>query len=355
MRRMPMIPKTAWLIGLFILPQFSISKSWSAKCSVGLLHDTNVFESFDRPVADGLGRIWLDAAARVRPLRSMLLSVNYSGGLDVYASRSVENRTVHTFMGYAEMPLWRKAAVGLEVQGKGKSFLLADRDYGTGRAAPFLRLNLFDRALLKASWAASLFDFSPGNAFDYSSRGAEVTLESSPFPRVKWTLGFASHELRFKRRAVKFIFPEYLISPWIPLGFDQKDRITAYSASVEVYCWAYWLLRFSNELNRSNGYGYSYRDPEVELIFAKMLPWGLNFKLFWTKRQKTYSDPLMPFLQVRPDAEDETSSRTLLDVSKVLGEKVTARLRIARYQNESPFRNLYFRKDIASLGCTYEF
>jgi hypothetical protein len=349
------IPKTARLIGLFILPHLSIAGSWSAKCSVGLLHDTNVYESFDRPVPDGLGRIWLDAAARFRLPGSVRLSVNYSGGLDVYAAQWQEDRTVQSFSGNAEVPLWGKASAGFELQGKAKSFFRIDRGYATGRAAPFIRLNLFDMAILKASWAATLFDFSPGNAFDYGSSGAELILESSPFPSVRWSLGFASVESRFRRRAVKFIFPEYLISPWIPLGFDQKDRTASYSASVEVYRWAYWLLRFSNETNRSNGYGYSYRDPEVELVFAKMLPWGLNFKLFWTLRRKTYSDPLMPFLQVRPDAEDETSSRTLLDVSKALKERVTARLRVARYQNESPFRNLYYRKDIVSLGCSYEF
>jgi hypothetical protein len=355
MRRMPTIHKTAWLIGLLLLPRLCISKSWSARGSVGLLHDTNVFESFDHPVSDGLGRVWFDAAARIHPLGPVLLSVNYSGGLDVYATRSIDDRAVHSFVGCTEIPFWRKASIGFELQAKDKTFLRIQRGYFTGRAVPFLRMNLFDWAVLKASWVASLFDFNPGSAFDYGSRGAELTLESSPLPRVRWSLGYASYELRFKRQAVKFIFPEYRISPWIPLGFNQNDRITSFSASIEAYCWAYWLLRFSNEADRSNGYGYSYRDPEFELVFSKMLPWGLNLKLFWTQRRKMYSDPFTPFLQVRPDAEDETSSRTLLDVSKALDDKVTARLRLARYQNESPFRDLYFRKDIASLGCTYEF
>jgi len=350
-----MTPKTVWLIGLLLFPQFSISKSWSAKCSVGLLQDSNVFESYDRPVQDGLGRAWLDAGCRVRPARPLLLFLNYSGGIDLYAGRSVEDRTVHTLIGSAETPLWGKTVLGLDMQGKVKSFLQADRGYGTGRLSPFLRMNLFGRALLKASWDVWGFDYSPGEAFDYSALGANFVLESSPFPAVRWCLGFASHELRFKRQAVEWVFPDYRISPWIPLGFSQKDRITEYSASIEVYFWAYWLMRYSYERNRSNGYGYSYRDPEFELVFAKMLPWRLNVKLFWTQRAKTYSDPLTPFLQVRPDAEDETSSETLLDVSRALNEKLTARLRIARYRNESPFRNLYYRKDIASLGFCFEF
>jgi hypothetical protein len=350
-----MTPKTVWLIGLFLFPQFLLSKSWSAKCSVGMLQDSNVFESYDRPVRDGLGRVWLDAGGRARPLKPLLLFVNYSGGIDFYASHSDEDRTVHTLIGSAEMPVWGKTVFGLDLQGKAKSFLRTDRGYATGRLSPFLRWNLFDRALLKASWAVSGFDYSPGEAFDHSSRSLGITLESSPFPRVRWCLGFASHELGFKRQAVKWVFPQYPISPWIPLGFTQKDKITEYSALVEVYFWAYWLFRYSYERNRSNGYGYSYRDPEFELVFAKMLPWRLNVKLFWTQRAKTYSDPLTPFLQVRPDAEDETTSETLLDVSRALNEKLTARVRVARYRNESPFRNLYYRKDIASLGFCYEF
>jgi hypothetical protein len=350
-----MIKKTACLIGLFLIPQFSFSKSWSAKASAGLLHDTNVFESYDSQVQDGVGRFWFDAAAAVRPVKPLHLWVNYSGGIDIYAGQAAEDRAVHTLMGSAELPLRGKTALGLDLQAKVKSFMRVDRGYVTGRFSPYLRVNLFDRALFKASWTVSEFDFSPGDAFDYSSRSAGAVVESSPLPRVKWSLGFASHELRFRRQAVKWVFPDYKISPWIPLGFSQKDEISEFSASVEVYYWAYWLMRCSYERNRSNGYGYSYRDPEFELVIAKMLPWRLNVKLFLTQRAKTYSDPLTPFLQIRPDAEDETTSQTLLDVSRSLNKKVTARFRLARYRNESPFRNLYYRKDIASLGFCYEF
>jgi hypothetical protein len=350
-----MIKKTACMIGLFLITQFSFSKSWSAKASVGLLRDTNVFESYDRQVEDGLGRLWFDAAAAVRPVNPLRLWMEYSGGIDVYAGQAVEDRVVHTLTGSAELPLRGKTAFGVDLQGKAKSFMRVDRNYATARVSPYLRVNLFDRALFKASWTVSKFAFSPGNAFDYSARSADAAVESSPLPRVKWSLGFALHELRFKRQAVKWVFPDYGISPWIPLGFSQKDKVAEFSASVEVYYWAYWLIRCSYERNRSNNYGYSYRDPEFELVFAKMLPWRLNVKLFLTQRAKTYSDPLTPFLRIRPDAEDENTSQTLLDVSRPMNKRLTARFRLARYRNESPFRNLYYRKDIASLGFCYEF
>jgi hypothetical protein len=350
-----MILKTAVLLFLFFLPQYAFPRPWLAKCSVGLMQDTNVFESFDRQESDRIGRVWLDVSGRFRPLAPPLIYANYSGGLDVYAAHTDENRLVHTLFGLTEIPLGKKTALGVEFQGKIKAFLNSDRGYGTWRAAPFFRFNPFDDVLVKASWAFSAFDFVPGKSFDYHLQSGSVSLESSPLPHVKWSLGFASYVLKYKRQAVRFFFPEYRISPWIPLGVSQKDRILEYSASVEAYCWAYWLFRFSYENNRSNSYGYSYRDPQFEAVIAKMLPWGLNLKLFWAHREKTYIDPLTPFLQVRPDAEDETDSQTLVDISKHLSEKWTARLRVVRYKNESPFRNLYYQKDVASLGCTYEF
>ncbi len=85
-----------------------------------------------------------------------------------------------------------------------------------------------------------------------------------------------------------------------------------------------------------------------------MLPWGLNVRAFWTHRKKTYADGLEALIRIRPDAEDETNSQALLDLSRRFGNGWTGRMRAARYRNESPIRALYYRKTIASLGITRE-
>jgi hypothetical protein len=349
-----MIRKTALLCGLLLAFRGAHSKSWSATCSIALMHDSNVFESFDGPAGDRLGRVWLDVAGRVRPAGPLFLYGNYSAGMDAYAAHPDENRMVNAFLGLAEIPVRKKTALGVELQGKAKTFLVVKNGYGTWRAAPYIKLTLSDEILLKAAWKASAFDFTPGKTFDYQSHGGSLSLESSPLPGVRLNFCFSSSVLKFKVRALRFDASEPEKPSWIPLGFLRTDRIWECSFSLEAYCWAFWLLGFSYQNDRSNGYGYSYRDPQIEAVVAKMLPWHLNVRLFWTHRRKTYTDPLTPFLQVRPDAEDETDSQALLDVSRKLGEKWTVRFRAVRYQNESPFRNLYYRKVIASLGCSCE-
>ena len=350
-----MIQKTTVLFFLLIIHQSGFSKSWSGKCTASLLQDTNVFESFDKAKQDHLARVWLDGTGRIHPVKPLFLYLNYSGGFDAFAVQTSENRTVHALFGLVEIPLRKKTYLGAELQGKTSVYLKTERNYATWRIAPFLRMQLLDGFQFYLSWTFSAFDYAPGHSFDYRFQNGRLSLESSPLPQVKWSLNVASYVMTYKREALKCLLPSSIEPSWISLGYEQKDRILEYSASFEAFYWAYLLVRFSYENNRSNSFGYSYRDPRIEVIFAKMLPLSLNLKLFWTYRAKSYTDSLAPSLQIRPDAEDETNSQALLDVSRKMNERWTARLRVARYRNESPFRNLYYQKDVASFGCTYEF
>jgi hypothetical protein len=347
--------KPAVIILLCIAPLAAAAAAGSVKLGFGLISDSNVFETEALPESDRLGRLWFDANARIRPSRALGLAVNYSGGVDGYFVHDSESRTVHNLSGFAEVSLNQRAMAGIECQGKVKSFFSPGRGYAAWHAAPFLRWWLLDAVRLKAAGWVAGFDYRPGNVFDFRSSGADLSLEASPFPGFKVLAGMSFSAMTFRRDALDVTLLIFQQGVWIPLGVRQKDRVVEGFITFESYRWAYWLARVSYETSRSNGYGYSYRDPQFDFVFAKLLPWGLNVQLVWMLRRKTYTDPLAPFLQVRPDAEDETHSQAMVDVSKRLKTGWTARFRVARFRNESPFRDLYYQKDIVSLGCTYDF
>jgi hypothetical protein len=327
---------------------------WSGRLSLGAFQDSNVFESYRSGETDRYGRAWLDAGGRFSPLRNVSVGLGYAGGADLYARHGEESRLVNRLSASAE---WRAApavSMGLEFQAKTKTFFLADRGYAAWRLSPALRWRARNWLIVRVSAGALGFEVRPGGAFDFRGTAAEAWLEASPLTRLRIGAGLSRTSTRFDREALSLRGDRAVESAWQGLGVDQEDVVTEAGFFLETFQWAFWKVRVSYETNRSNGYGYSYRDPRVEAVFSKRLPGGFNLNLFWTFREKTYTDPLEPFLQIRPDAEDETHSEALLDLSKRLSERWTARLRVAATRNESPFRNLYYRKETASLGCTVE-
>jgi hypothetical protein len=336
-----------------VLP--AMERSLSGRAGFGAMHDSNVFESFVNAESDQLVRAWIETSGRFRPSRRFGMAVEYSGGLDAYATRSEETRSVHDLAGTVEVGLLPALSCGMELGGRVKSFFRAGRGHSSWHGRPFVRWKPADGLTVSASGWWTGFDFNPGSAFDYRSAGAEASIEATPVRRLTLGACASAHELRFHRKAIAVESPVYSNSLWKPLDAIQKDRVVELGVSVEGYWWAYGRLRVSYESDASNAYGYSYRDPRFEAALAKPLPWGMAVQLVWTSRRKTYEDELSPFLRIRPDAEDETSRQVLLDVSKRLGRAWTARVRVARYRNESPFRDLYYQKDVASVGCAWEF
>jgi hypothetical protein len=326
----------------------------TARISLAVLQDSNVFESDSAAASDQIARIWTELGGRCRLAGRTAVSADYSGGADVYSGHPSETRYVHAAGISAETGFRRVFSSGAELRGRTKTFMRDGRGYTTWMASPFIRGNLFGRAVLRLGWSAGGFDYTPSSAFDFRSSEWSAAVESSPLPAVKWSLRACSRLLDFERRAVERAGPDAPEREWRYLKTRQRDRVLEAAASVEAYWGALWVCRFSVQKNRSNSYGYSFRDPLFEVGFGKMLPWGLNVRAFWTHREKTYADGLADLIRIRPDAEDETNSQALLDLSRRFGGGWTARMRAARYRNESPIRALYYRKTIASLGLTRE-
>jgi hypothetical protein len=333
---------------------FAAVSEATGRISAAVLRDSNVFESDSTEAADRIGRFWAEIGGRFRPAGRLALSAEYSGGADVYAGHPSESRHVHAAGLSAETGFGKAFAAGADLRGRAKTFMRGGRGYSVWSVSPFLRLTLFGRAAVRLTWTASGFDYAPSSAFDYRSAEWSAAVESSPLPRVKWSLGASSRGLNFERRAVAWSDRNSPEREWRYLSVTQRDRITEASASVEAYCGGLWVCRVSVRNDRSNSYGYSCRDPIFEIGFGKVLPWGLNARAFWTHREKTYADALAPLIRIRPDAEDETNSQALLDLSRRFRGGWTGRLRAARYRNESPIRTLYYEKTVTSLGLAHE-
>jgi hypothetical protein len=123
----------------------------------------------------------------------------------------------------------------------------------------------------------------------------------------------------------------------------------------EWYGWALLRIGISYRRNVSNSYGYAYEVPTIHVLGARALPWKLTVRIFVSLQWKTYTDPLQPFLQIRPDTEIEENNTMVLDLSRDFGRGWEIVLRSAWYQNESPFRNLFYKKRVIGIGLSKRF
>ncbi len=259
MKRLPaLVFIPAWLV-LTALP--ASGGQGAARISLAVLSDSNVFESDSAAVPDRIGRVWAEIGGRVRPAGRLALSADYSAGADVYSEHPSETRHVHTAGLSAETGFRKVFSTGAELRGRTKTFMRNGRGYAAWSASPFFRMNLFGRAVVRLGWSAGGFDYTPSSAFDFRSSEWSAAVESSPLPSVKWSLRACSRSLEFERRAVGRTGLESPELEWRFLDKRQRDRTLETAASIEAYWCALWMCRFSMQGNRSNSYGYSFRDP----------------------------------------------------------------------------------------------
>ena len=128
-----------------------------------------------------------------------------------------------------------------------------------------------------------------------------------------------------------------------------------FATGLEIYQWIFAGIQLSYQKIQSNNYGYAYTCPRLRCILAKSFKWDLTVRFYWSLYLKDYSDDLKPILQVFPDSENEENSFTVVDLSKDLRNQLSVHVRLGWYQNESPFRDLYYQKQLLSMGLTKRF
>lgn len=328
---------------------------WESRLDLSWVLDGNVFESVSDPQAAHSGRFFFEFSARGRPLKKLALSINYKGGLEGYRQYSVENRMVNDVTGLCEISLPKRFSAGTNFQGRNKAFFEVQRGYRFYHASPFVRWSFAYGAATTIFCAYSSLDYTGGTHYDYAYRSGGVLLEFALWPGVRWDLQASLATIQFDRSAFDFEEINRQTYEWIDMRMRQQDELAEITTSLEIVKWAFLHFRFTYQKNTSNSYGYSYSCPKISILAAKNFFWGLTLRFYWTLLMKQYTDSLQPILQLRPDTEHEENSFTLVDLSKDLNKNLSVRLRFGRYRNESPFRDLYYEKNIVSVGFTQRF
>lgn len=343
------------ILGLWVEDGLGQEWNWASRVDLSVVRDNNVFESLSDHSADYAGRILVEFSSTGRPLKDMMLSIHYTGGLEAYWWHTIENRMVNDATTVCEIPLNKRFSIGANFHGRSKTFFHAQRGYRFFQGSPFIRWTSSFGLTGTIFYSQTSLDYAEGSQFDYQYRNGGILLEFAFWPGVQWDLQLTLGALHYDRSAFDYEEMTFQTYQWFEKGIQQKDHLKEVSTTLEVYKWALIRIGFSYQKNTSNSYGYSYRCPKIKILAAKSFPWGLTLSLYWTLLLKQYTDSLQPILQLRPDTENEENSFILADLSKDLRNNLSLRFRLGRYKNESPFRDLYYEKNIISVGITQRF
>ena len=331
------------------------TRSWSSRLHVSWVGDNNVYETVSGPRSDQMGRLLFETSVQCPVGSRIRFFLEYSLGGEVYVEQNDENRLVNDGRALFRFALNRRLDLDLDLEIRDKSFFEISRGYLWTMASASLRQTV------AAGWRIGIFaqysfmDDKQGRGFDSANPAAGVLLEAVPSPAFRGSVAVKTGLMEFERHAFRYEQMDSYIFQWIDLGKSQVDRFWEGTIQAEWYGWALLRIGASYCRNVSNSYGYAYEVPEIHLLGAKTLPWRMTVRVFAGLQWKTYTDPLQPFLQIRPDTEIEENNTLVIDLSRDFDNGWAIVFRSAWYQNESPFRNSYYKKRTLGVGITKRF
>lgn len=314
----------------------------SNRLQVGGEHDDNIFESSARPTSAYSGRLLFSSRADRSWQRSQL-SVAYSGGLQTYASHTVENKLTNEANAETRWNVSRWCQLRGAVNGTLKIYLNDQYDYGTTQSTLSASLQLPQRFSLTLSTATARLDYADSDFFDFMSRSYGVTLR-------RQLAGWLTAEGGVNHSRLNYLRYVYLLD-----NAKQRDRQNG--AAVRFVIGRKFLVNISGEWqrNNSNNAGYDYERWRLSLIGAVRLSPRWLLRIAALRQHKKYLEAQRPLNPIELDAERNESNFIVADLSYDLSSQVGWLLRVSYYDNEAAFRGLFYQKTVLFSGVEYRF
>jgi len=322
----------------------------SNRLQAGGEHDDNIFESSARPTSAYSGRLLFSSRAD-RSWQRAQLFLAYSGGLQTYASHSVENKLTNEASAEARWNVSRWCQLRGALNGTLKIYLNDRYDFGTTQSALNVALLMPRNWTLKLSATTARLDYAESDDFDFLSRAFGATARR---PISGWLI--AEGGAHFSRlEYLRFAFDYAPFGFWSPT--DEKQRDSQTSIHARLIIGRRFLVNLSGEWQRnsSNSLGYDYERWRFSLIAALRLHSKWLLRIAALRQHKKYLEALPPILPIELDTERNESNFVVADLSYDLSSHLGWLLRASYYDNEAAIRGLFYQKTVLFSGIEYRF
>ncbi|MBN1999861.1 hypothetical protein JW935_20055 [candidate division KSB1 bacterium] len=313
-------------------------------------NDSNVAESLNHSLAANSTRFLINPAIQ-RAGDRLNLSLQYHGGLQLYQQITAENKLVNELNVRAAWRINSSVLAGIKGFGRLKLFLNRNMDYLWDRMGPFVSLH-GRRCGLQLGYTLEGVDYARMDYFDCVSDFYDLQFYCNLRQNLQISPAFTLGKAVTNRPAYDRVADLF---NWLKKNEQQQDQIRIYAVQMD-WMWRGLLVNTSYGFEdlASNSFGFSYTKHFLTLMTAKSIH-SVLLRAFASLQKKTYRDDMRPFWPLELDTEIEESNFFVFDVSKDLTSKTILMLRLAYYQNESPWANLYYEKMLIHLGFEFRF
>ena len=320
------------------------------RVQLGFEQDNNVEESLTN--AESAKALKLHYHSQVnRRWRRASLQLTYQGGYQVYWEYTSENKMINEIAGRFSYQLSPRLAMGVDTWGRIKLFLNRDPRYGIGTVGAFINVYLPGRISCQVTGRAEGLDYATTDHHDYYGQGVFIRFGKRFLPALTVSPEIGFQSFNFNRQAFDFQSQ----NNWRPLPETQSDHNLRFGCTIDG-SWQGYIINVSYfyEKYNSNSYGFNFDRHRLNIVAAKKL-FGVLLRVYANLQRKSYTDDLLPFYPLEIDTEKEESNFLVTDISRELVPSIVLLVRLAWYENESPWPNLYYSKRLANLGFEFRF
>jgi len=347
---------------LFILPALSFPQNKSNwrlrnRLQASYVFDDNIKEAAENStnlIEDSSFRLLFESTA-TRRSKQLVHSLIYKGGVQAYQSNNSENKLINEIQ-FSSMRRIGAFGLGLRGFGRLKLYLNDQLDYGSGFVEFFVNLpkTLGFNSRLAVQRAG--LSYKSSNDFDNSEWLFSFTVNRRLSSRLSLKITPLFSSRKFSARPV-FSFEDDGTNELITVvdsDDNQLDRDFQVLTQL-VYSKTFLVnLSYLAKQSNSNSELFSFTKHQLNLVVGVPFPKDFWLRLYLAAQVKSYSIENAT-LPANADPERTESNFVVVDFSKDLSQSLSALIRFAHYNNESVIRDLFYRKNLLTLGFDFRF
>ena len=347
----------AWLVMLcfihvdFSYPQASDGK-WLLKNRVqtGIDYDTNIKESRNGKLADGLVKFIWDSQAK-HYNKTYLAKLQYHGGFQYYLHTPAEHKMTHDLSGAFVYQFSKRLRLGTRLWARLKYFNRHDWHYFLNTSELFLSFNILP-VQATVGYEKEGLTYLNYNRYNFSAHHFYLLFSKRLGSYFSANLKTGYRSFSYHRLAVS---PESRQEKLISLNKNQHDDNPYASIQLSFQKGIFGSLEYQLQRNLSNSYGFSFLQHKVTLSLIRSLPKGFMVRIFGSLQHKQYDEDLGRAFVTELDTEREISNFLILDCSREISSSLSVLIRLSFYDNESPVPGRYYQKTMVSGSVEYRF
>jgi hypothetical protein len=284
--------------------------------------------------------------------KSIRVGLDYQGGLMSYMQNAFENKLINELSANIALQL-KNVTVGTRLDGRLKLFLNEAFDYAAGGVEPFVAFSLGHGFGNEFAANFQRLDYQTFDIYSYTGASLRWSIGKSLTRRMSVRLTNSLLRTRYHLKAIEYIEADNTIAE---LDYQQEDTGWATKLSFNYTGKVLLTPSYAFHYNNSNSYAHTFTRHQFIFVFGAPVGRQMWLRMYGALQIKDYLETTSDLIELPEfDTERSDSNFFIVDLSRDLNPSLSLLLRVARYNNESIHRNLFYKKTLVTAGADFRF